>query len=370
MNRFRAIVALLVAAGSLAPLGAHAGETPYTGAGSQVSGSASYMCIGAVTVTKAGVNTTFFYMSSPVTVLRTQHAALEEAWRRHLEELHPYFGSAPDNCGEQAADSAAAKANRQSLIDQWKGKAQIVEETFVYNGPISHDPQMRFFCESWSGDRKTLYLTGTFDVPPTQDVAPVTMAWRNYAQKTLGLTQYASGCDGGAGWDGIKKHEGRKEMLAGTAGSTLHAVVWTYGGANAPAAQPSTPPTIAAPPTVATLPTIAAPPAVAQPTQAPATAGAMPSQSAQSARTWACQTDFFSPPGPQRVHVHYLSDLFSSSQDYAHIVSAWNSHIATTYHLVPATTGTCAPFSQARMDQLEQQLGLGGVQTVRVPWQG
>src|SRR5262249_28240688 len=172
---------------------AHAGETPYTGPGSEVSGSATYMCIGAVTVTKAGANSSFFYMSSPVTVPRTQRPALEEAWRRHLEELHPYFAIAPDNCGEQPADAAAATSNRQSLIAQWKGKAQIVEESFAYNGPINHDPRMHFFCESWSGDRKTLYLTEAFDVAPTQDVTPVTMSWRDYAQKTLGLTQYASG---------------------------------------------------------------------------------------------------------------------------------------------------------------------------------
>jgi hypothetical protein len=49
---------------------------------------------------------------------------------------------------------------------------------------------------------------------------------------------------------------------------------------------------------------------------------------------------------------------------------AWNSHVALAYHLSPEPTGTCAPFSQARMDQLPQQLGMGGVQTVRVAWNG
>ena len=361
MDRLRAIASILVAACSLST---HAGETPYTGPGSQVSGSASYMCSGAVTVTKAGVNTSYFYMSSPVTIERKQQAALEEAWKRHLEQLHPYFVIAPDNCAEQAGDAAKAQANRQSLIEQWQGKAQIVNETFVYSGPISHDQTMRFFCESWSGDRKTLYLTDTFQVPATQQVGPVTLAWRSYAEKTLGLTQYASGCDGGVGWDGIKKHEGRKEMLAGTAGSTLHPVVWTYGGATAPATQP----TSSAPsPAPAPAPTVASAPATAAPTSAQSTHAA---PSTPPTRTWACRTDFFGPIGPQRAHVHYLSDLFSSSQDPAQILSAWNAHVASTYHLVPATTGTCAPISQARMDQLEQQIGKDGVQTVRVPWQG
>ena len=251
----------------------HAEESAYYGPGSQVSGLAAYLCQGVVTVTVAGKESSTYYITQPITVPPEQVEALAEAWGVHLDTKHQYLaagllgwndidaclaqrerasemsalrcrqGRAIDrraqvvvarNCIELATDPSGWKRYRQSMIEENKLKGiAMVENGFTYGGPLPPDERLMYFCESWSSDHKTLYLSRLFVAnPPTLQMSPVVSAWRAYAAKTLGLKSgWASGCHGGIGLEGIEKHDGRRELLAGTAGAILHEVNWTFGAA-------------------------------------------------------------------------------------------------------------------------------------------
>jgi hypothetical protein len=238
-----------------------AGESADQAADSQAPGSASYLCQGVATVTFAGRETSTYYITQPITVSPEQTGDLAEAWGVHLETLHQYFvaPSPPSplireresavplqrrvddrraqvvvarNCVELKTDPTGWEAFRHSLIYENKPNGiAIVDDAFTYAGPLPPDQGLMYFCASWSSDRKTLYLSSLFVAnPPTLQMSPVVSAWRDYAANTLGLKSgWASSCNGGIGREGMKKHDGLKELLASTAGTTLHEVNWTFG---------------------------------------------------------------------------------------------------------------------------------------------
>jgi len=239
---------------------AHAGKSTYQAADPQASGSASYLCQGVATVTIGGRETSTYHITQPITVSREQAEDLADAWGVHLQTLHQYFVAPPPsslireresavplqrraddrraqlvvarNCVELATDPSGWEAYRHSMIyeNQPNGVA-IVDDAFTYAGSQPPDQRLMYFCKAWSSDRKTLYLSSLFVAdPPMLQMSPVVSAWRAYAANTLGLKRgWASGCEGGIGRDGIEKREGLKELLAHTAGTTLHEVNWTFG---------------------------------------------------------------------------------------------------------------------------------------------
>ena len=252
---------------------AHAGEPGYNDTQSQVSRPVSYICQGVVTVTIAGRESSTYYITQPITVPPEQVEDLAEAWGVHLDTKHQYLAAGllgwndidacrakrergfeepgqrcrhsrpvdrigqvvvARNCIELTTDPSTWQTYRHSLIEEnnLKGIA-MVENAFTYGGPLPPDDRLMYFCESWSSDHKTLYLSSLFVAnPPTLKMSPVVSAWRAYAANTLGLKGgWASGCHGGIGLEGIEKHDGRRELLAVTAGATLHEVNWTFSAA-------------------------------------------------------------------------------------------------------------------------------------------